>query len=87
MTAATAALRGSAARRQLLRDDARGLATGASSLGALTSGYQLALGIGALLSLLGALAAGGLLRPRTAEAADRSVCNRAVSETGAASAG
>jgi hypothetical protein len=33
------------------------LAHGASSLGALTSGYQLALGIGALICLLGAFVA------------------------------
>jgi hypothetical protein len=39
------------------------LAHGASSLGALTSGYQLALGIGALISLLGAFLTVLLLRP------------------------
>lgn len=38
------------------------LAHGASSLGALTSGYQLALGVGALISLLGAFLAVVLLR-------------------------
>ncbi len=42
------------------------LAHGASSLGALTSGYQLALGLGALISLLGAFLAVVLLRPRPA---------------------
>jgi MFS family permease len=65
------------------------LAAGASSLGALSSGYQLALGIGALLSLLGALATVVLLRSRTDEgAAQQSAsCDRAVSGTGAASAG
>ncbi len=42
------------------------LARGASQLGALTSGYQLALGVGAALSLLGALAALVLLHPRPA---------------------
>ncbi len=41
----------------------------ASSLGSLTSGYQLALGIGALISLLGALLTLLLLRPRASEAA------------------
>jgi EmrB/QacA subfamily drug resistance transporter len=40
------------------------LAHGASSLGALTSGYQLALGVGALISLLGAFLTVVLLRPR-----------------------
>jgi hypothetical protein len=40
------------------------LARGASSLGALTSGYQLALGVGALISLLGAFLTVVLLRPR-----------------------
>jgi predicted MFS family arabinose efflux permease len=39
------------------------LAHGAASLGALTSGYQLALGIGALISLLGAFLTVLLLRP------------------------
>jgi EmrB/QacA subfamily drug resistance transporter len=43
------------------------LTAGASSLGALSSGYQLAFGIGALLCLLGALAAAVLLRPRKSE--------------------
>ncbi len=38
------------------------LAGGASRLGALTSGYQLALGVGALICLAGALAAVALLR-------------------------
>jgi EmrB/QacA subfamily drug resistance transporter len=45
------------------------LAHGASNLGSLTSGYQLALGIGALISLLGALLTVLLLRPRASEAA------------------
>jgi MFS family permease len=45
------------------------LTHGASTLGALTSGYQLALGIGALISLLGALLTVLLLRPRASEAA------------------
>jgi hypothetical protein len=44
------------------------LAHGASNLGALTSGYQLALGIGALISLLGAFLTVLLLRPRASEA-------------------
>jgi len=44
------------------------LAHGASSLGALTSGYQLALGLGALISLLGAFLTVVLLRPRASEA-------------------
>jgi hypothetical protein len=39
------------------------LAHGAAGLGALTSGYQLALGIGALISLLGAFLTVLLLRP------------------------
>jgi predicted MFS family arabinose efflux permease len=43
------------------------LAHGASSLGALTSGYQLALGAGALISLLGAFLTVVLLRPRASE--------------------
>ena len=47
----------------------RQLAHGASSLGALTSGYQLALGLGALVSLLGAFLTVVLLRPRASEAA------------------
>jgi EmrB/QacA subfamily drug resistance transporter len=47
----------------------RQLAHGASSLGALTSGYQLALGIGALISLLGAFLTVVLLRPRASEGA------------------
>ena len=47
----------------------RQLAHGASSLGALTSGYQLALGLGALTSLLGAFLTVVLLRPRAPEAA------------------
>jgi hypothetical protein len=38
------------------------LITGASNLGALTSGYQLALGVGAATCLTGALAAVALLR-------------------------
>jgi hypothetical protein len=45
------------------------LAHGASSLGALTSGYQLALGAGALISLLGAFLTVVLLRPRASETA------------------
>jgi EmrB/QacA subfamily drug resistance transporter len=47
------------------------LAHGASSLGALSSGYQLAFGVGALICLAGALATAVLLRPgvpRTAPA-------------------
>jgi Na+/melibiose symporter-like transporter len=44
------------------------LAHGASNLGALTSGYQLALGVGALISLLGAVLTVLLLRPRASEA-------------------
>jgi predicted MFS family arabinose efflux permease len=40
------------------------LARGVSRLGALTSGYQLALGVGALLCLLGAVATVALLRAR-----------------------
>jgi EmrB/QacA subfamily drug resistance transporter len=65
------------------------LASGASTLGALTSGYQLALGIGALLSLLGALAAVVLLRSRTLEDADRPACTqmRTENKAGAVSAG
>jgi EmrB/QacA subfamily drug resistance transporter len=63
------------------------LASGASKLGALTSGYQLAFGIGALLCLLGALVATVLLRQRPIETADRHGCDRTVSETGAARAG
>jgi len=47
----------------------RQLAHGASSLGSLTSGYQLALGLGALTSLLGAFLTVVLLRPRAPEAA------------------
>jgi EmrB/QacA subfamily drug resistance transporter len=43
------------------------LAGGASALGALTSGYQLALGIGALISLLGAFLTVMLLRSRASE--------------------
>ena len=43
------------------------LAGGASSLGALTSGYQLAFGVGALICLLGAVATVLLLRPAAAE--------------------
>ncbi len=43
------------------------LAHGASSLSALTSGYQLALGVGALICLLGAFAAVVLLRARPTE--------------------
>jgi EmrB/QacA subfamily drug resistance transporter len=42
------------------------LAHGASGLGALTSGYQLALGVGAMISLLGAFLTVVLLRPRPA---------------------
>jgi hypothetical protein len=45
------------------------LARGASSLGALTSGYQLALGLGALISLLGAVLTVVLLRARASEVA------------------
>jgi EmrB/QacA subfamily drug resistance transporter len=45
----------------------RQLAHGASSLGALTSGYQFALGLGALISLLGAFLTVVLLRPRASE--------------------
>jgi EmrB/QacA subfamily drug resistance transporter len=63
------------------------LAHGASNLGALTSGYQMALGIGALLSLLGALAAIVLLRPQADSSASQPVCNAASSETSPASAG
>ncbi len=44
------------------------LAHGASGLGALTSGYQLALGVGAAMCLAGALVAGLLLRPAPAVA-------------------
>jgi MFS family permease len=45
------------------------LAHGASHLGALTSGYQLALGVGAMVCLAGALASVLLLRSHPAEAA------------------
>jgi EmrB/QacA subfamily drug resistance transporter len=45
------------------------LAHGASNLGALTSGYQLAFGIAALICLLGAFVTVLLLRPRAAEGA------------------
>jgi MFS family permease len=45
------------------------LAHGASNLGSLTSGYQLALGIGALISLLGAFLTVLLLRAPASEAA------------------
>ena len=63
------------------------LARGASNLGALTSGYQLALGIGAAISLVGALAAVVLLRARPHRAATVSACNRAMRQTGAAAPG
>jgi EmrB/QacA subfamily drug resistance transporter len=63
------------------------LTHGASSLGALTSGYQLALGIGALLSLLGALAAIVLLRPQSATDASQPIRERAACETNATAAG
>jgi EmrB/QacA subfamily drug resistance transporter len=43
------------------------LAAGASTLGALSSGYQLALGVGALICLAGALATVVLLRSRAPE--------------------
>ncbi len=48
------------------------LAGGASSLGALTSGYQLAFGLGAILCALGAAAGVTLLRAHAGEAADTS---------------
>jgi EmrB/QacA subfamily drug resistance transporter len=63
------------------------LAAGASSLGALSSGYQLALGIGALLSLLGALATVLLLRSQADESAAKPACDRTTSETSPVSAG
>ncbi len=49
------------------------LAAGATSLGAISSGYQLAFGIGAAICLAGALAAGALLRgePHAASARPR----------------
>ena len=52
------------------------LAHGASRLGSLSSGYQLALGVGALLCLLGALATVALLRaqPMTAGEPARAGC-------------
>jgi EmrB/QacA subfamily drug resistance transporter len=59
------------------------LAHGASNLGALTSGYQLALGIGALISLLGAFLTVLLLRPRASEAG-LSVSGAALSASEAA---
>jgi predicted MFS family arabinose efflux permease len=55
------------------------LAHGASSLGALTSGYQLALGLGALISLLGAVLTVVLLRAR-ATGAVRSIASASTSE-------
>jgi EmrB/QacA subfamily drug resistance transporter len=63
------------------------LAAGASNLGALTSGYQLAFGIGALLCLIGALTAVALLGQRPVETVNQHGCDQAVSETGAARAG
>jgi EmrB/QacA subfamily drug resistance transporter len=58
------------------------LAHGASSLGALSSGYQLALGVGAIICLLGALATVVLLRPSAStsavEPADGSAASGAV---------
>jgi MFS family permease len=47
------------------------LARGASRLGALSSGYQLAFGVGALLCLLGAFATVLLLRPRASDTVSR----------------
>jgi EmrB/QacA subfamily drug resistance transporter len=54
------------------------LAHGAAPPGALTSGYQLAFGIGALLSLLGALASVALLRAQTHETVTKPMCRAAA---------
>jgi EmrB/QacA subfamily drug resistance transporter len=56
------------------------LAHGASSLGGLTSGYQLALGIGAGMSLIGALTALLLLHPRAPEIVEQPVDERSPGE-------
>ena len=56
------------------------LAHGATQFGALTSGYQLALGVGAAACLAGALASGLLLRSREAVSMREPGC----SATGAA---
>ncbi len=69
------------------------LAHGVSSLGALTSGYQLALGVGALICLLGAFAAVVLLRARPTEpvvaepVVAEPACGEPASEGGRATAG
>ena len=62
------------------------LATGASSLGALTSGYQLAFGVGALICLLGAVATVLLLRPASAETGVPAAMNAPARPTGCAAA-
>jgi EmrB/QacA subfamily drug resistance transporter len=62
------------------------LAHGASNLGALTSGYQLALGLGALISLLGAFLTVVLLRPRASEGAIEPVAKIHAREPGEAKA-
>jgi EmrB/QacA subfamily drug resistance transporter len=63
------------------------VASGASKLGALTSGYQLALGTGAVICLAGALAAIALLRNRRSDAAGEPACGLGSRELGQSPAG
>jgi EmrB/QacA subfamily drug resistance transporter len=62
------------------------LAAGASKLGALTSGYQLALGTGAVICLVGALAAVALLRGRNSASSSEPACGRRPRRLGQARA-
>jgi EmrB/QacA subfamily drug resistance transporter len=63
------------------------LASGASKLGALTSGYQLALGTGAVICLAGALAAIALLRNRRSDGSGEPACGLGSRELGRSPAG
>ncbi len=65
----------------------RQLAHGAWSLSALSSGYQLAFGIGALLCLVGAFAAVLLLRPRATEIVIEPACGESLRRPGQVTAG
>jgi EmrB/QacA subfamily drug resistance transporter len=62
------------------------LAHGATRLGALTSGYQLALGVGAITCLAGALASVLLVRSRAAGASPEAACSAPASTLGEAHA-
>jgi hypothetical protein len=62
------------------------LAHGASHLGGLTSGYQLALGVGAVTCLVGALTSIVLLRSRADSGTPEPACPASASTLGEAPA-